>query len=290
MTTAADLLDTTRRHLGAPETLNQIAAVNSSDTTVTLQRDLRNIGAGTLLSVGLETLYVWAVTNQAGRVVEVRRGHQGSVPASHADGDLVRVAPTHTDFAILGALNDELRALTGAGLFQMKTLTLTASDTARSYDLATDVQDVYAVLLDTDTDANTWPEVRSWVWRPSMPTAEFPSGNALRIDSGLSSGRPVRVLYKAALGTLTTLADNVLTTTGLPVSAHDIPPLGAAWRLVAPTEVERNQTNRQGDSRRADEVPAGARLRSPLGLQQVRQTRIREELNNLARTWPPRGH
>lgn len=288
MTTTADLIERTRRHVGGPETLNQIAVVGDAATTVTLRRPLRNVGQGTLLSVGLETMYVWDIVDEAGRVLEVRRGHERSDPAAHPDGELVRVAPPHTDRAMLDAINEDLNSLSGAGLYQMKTLTLTASGSTRTYDLAADVQDVYAVLLDTDTTANTWPEVSSWVWWPSMSTGEFPSGNALRIDSGTYDGRPLQVLYKAALGTLSTLDDDVAEVTGLAASAHDLPPLGAAWRLTAPQEIERNQTNRQGDSRRQEEVPQGAKMRSPLGVQQIRQARIHEELSNLARLWPPR--
>lgn len=290
MTTLSDLVEETRAHLGSPETLNQIAACDAVTTSVTLQRDLRNVQPGTLLSVGLETMYVWTVTDPTSRVLEVRRGHGGSTAATHASGDLVRIAPDHPDAAIVRALNHELDALTGAGLYAVKTLDLTTSSaSARTYDLAADVQRVLDVRVDVASTGNEWPEVKSWTWLPNMPTTEFTSGAALRLDSAVPSGRPMRVFYAAPFTHLATLADDVLAVSGLPGSAHDIPPIGAAWRLVAPTEVERNQTTRQGDSRRAQEVQAGAKLRAPLGLQQVRSVRVAEEKARQLRAWPPRS-
>lgn len=288
MTTTADLLEETRSHLGQPETLNQIAAIDATATTVTFLREPRgSVARGTLLSVGLEVMYVWDA-NTTALTAEVRRGHGGSMATAHAEGSLVRVGGPHTDYAIFRALNNELAALSGAGIFAVRTLDLTASGSVRAYDLAADVQGVLAVRVDYEGASNEWPEVQSWTWLPDMPTAEFTSGSALRLDAPVPDGRPLRVFYKAALGTLTTLADDVEAVTGLRPSAHDIPPLGAAWRLTAPQEIERNQTQRQGDSRRAEEVPPGAKLRSPLGVQQVRQSRIHEEINNQNREWPLR--
>lgn len=294
MTTALDLIETARRSLlaGSGEGLNQADTVAStSATSVTLLRALSGVTEGTVLSVGLEAMRVWEVTDEAARTLEVLRGYGGSTPATHASGDLVRVNPPHTDHAILAALNDELRSLSGAGLYRVRTLDLTASAAgAFTYNLASDVEGVLDVRVDIDSASNAWPRVQSWTWLADMPTSEFASGNALRIDTAVPSGRPVRVFYRAALGTLSALSDDVLTTTGLRASAHDIPPIGALWRLTAPQEVERNQTQRQGDARRAEEVPPGSKMRSTLGLQQLRQSRIREELANQSRDWPSRSH
>lgn len=290
-TLASDLVSETRRHLlsGAPETLSQINAVNASATTITLARDLRNIAAGATLSVGLETMYVWAVTNEASRTLEVLRGHQGSTVAAHATGDLVHVNPPHTDFAIFTALNAELDSLSDQGVYAMKTLDLVASSTGVvSYDLAADVLDVYDVAYDDSGVENDWPRVASWSWRGNFPTTEFASGAMLRLDSPVPAGRPIRVLYKAALAHLTALTDNVVTATGVPASALDIPPLGATWALTAPSEVQRNQTQRQGDSRRAEEVPQGAKLRASTLISARYQRRVREERNRLATRWPGR--
>lgn len=286
--TVADILEEARAHLRLPEGLNLLAAaVDASQVVLPLTYDLGPIGAGTVLSIGLEECHVWSA-DLAAKTVTVRRGHGSSAPAAHDAGDLVRV-PRSSDFAMLRQVNNEVRALSGAGLWQMRALELTTStDGARTYDLADDVADVYDVLYDSDSTANTWPRVKSWAWRASQGTGDFASGSMLRIDSPVPHGRPLRVVYKAALTPgLSALTDDVETVTGLRASAHDLLALGAAWRLVAGAEVERNQTYRQGDSRRAEEVGPGAKLRSALGLQQVRQARLAEELRNQERLYPP---
>lgn len=292
--TIADWIEETRRHLlsGAGETLNTIADTTSTATTVTLQRaPLAGVQAGSVLSVGLEAMHVWRVVSATAGTVEVVRGYQGSTPSTHAAGDLVRVNPPHTDHAIFRALNAEVAAMSGAGFYAERSLDLTTSDDGtRTYDLASDVLELYDLRYDAETTGNQWPHVPSYTLLPDALAAEFPSGRALRIDSAVPSGRPLRLLYKAALGLLTgaALGDDAGETTGLLASAHDIPPLGAAWRLTMPSEVERNQTRRQGDSRRAEEVPSGAKMRAGLGLADLRTRRYREELANLTRRWPPR--
>lgn len=289
----ADLVEATRRYLlsGAGETLNKISgALDATSTTVTLARELRNVAAGTVLSAGLESMYVWDVTNLASRVLEVQRGYGGSTATTHADGSLVRVAPEFTDFAMFAALNDDIDALSSAGVYRRKTLDLTASSTGvRTYNLAADVLDVYDVRYDAENVGNQWPQVASWTWQPDISATEFPSGAMLRLDSPVPAGRTVRVRYKARLTRLATLTDDVAAVTGLPATALDIPPMGAAWRLAAPAEIERNSTRRQGDSRRAEEVPAGAKLRASAGLAQRWQTRVGAERMALARIWPPRS-
>lgn len=289
--TVTDLIEETRTHLlsGTGESINQISATDDSATAITVQRAITGITAGSVLSVGLEAIRVWEVTDSVGRTLEVLRGYQGSTPEAHAAGDLVRVNPPHTDFAIFQALNAELNALTGAGLFQVKVLDFTTSTIGvRTYDTASDLLDVIEVAVDQDSIANQWPLVKSWTLRRNMLSSEFTSGTALRIDSSVPTGRPARIVYKAKLGLLGALSDVVAPATGLEESALDLPAIGAAWRLSMPSEVQRNQTKRQGDPRRAEEVPPGAKLRAPLGLAQVRAQRIREEIANLHRKWPER--
>jgi len=122
-----------------------------------------------------------------------------------------------------------------------------------------------------------------------MPATEFISNAMLRLDSPVPSGRTIHVRYKAALTRLTGLTDDAAATTGLATTALDIPPMGAVWRLTAPSEVERNSTRRQGDSRRAEEVPAGSKARSTAAVAQRYLMRVQHERNALDRIWPGRS-
>lgn len=280
---AEDAVEEVRSYLegDSGQTLNLIyGALDTTTTTVTFQRAIDGITSGTLLSVGLETMYVWEA-DAAARTATVRRGHGTSTARTHSDGDLVRVRPLVPAHRIFDALNAELDALSGDGLFRIATLDLTAATSARSYDLADDLVSVYEVRVDTAGDDNSWPLLNSWRLDLDAPVSEFPSGRALRVDRMPPAGRTVRVVYHAAFMHLTSLADDMSTATGLQPTAVDIPALGAAWRLSAPGEVIRNRTDRQGDPRRAEEVGPGAKLRAPLPLAQQYERRVRQERNRL---------
>jgi len=62
--------------------------------------------------------------------------------------------------------------------------------------------------------------------------------------------------------------------------------LGAQIRLMSPREIKRNFTESQGDTRRADEVPAGSVAGSVSNLLRLRRDRIQAEAARLARAYP----
>ena len=64
--------------------------------------------------------------------------------------------------------------------------------------------------------------------------------------------------------------------------------VGAQIRLMAGREVKRNFTESQGDTRRAEEVPAGAVGNSITNLLRLRRDRIQAEAARLARQYPLR--
>ena len=69
---------------------------------------------------------------------------------------------------------------------------------------------------------------------------------------------------------------NLITDCGLEQFMTDIPPYGAAWRLVSGKEVLRNALEAQGEARQASDIPAGAVLRSASVLEQFRDKRLDE--------------
>jgi 3-hydroxyisobutyrate dehydrogenase-like beta-hydroxyacid dehydrogenase len=64
---------------------------------------------------------------------------------------------------------------------------------------------------------------------------------------------------------------------GLVSTAEDLPPLGAAMRLLAGLEAQRNLIDTQGDTRRAGEVPAGSITQALRNLAAIRQQRLTAE-------------
>lgn len=296
MTTAADLINETRRHIlmGHRDELNTLnGAVSSGATTLVFSDDLAGIKTRARLGIELETYYV-RTTTESTKTATVFAAQEGSTAAAHSSGALVRVNPKVTDHEIFDVLNAELDDLSSPanGLFQVKTLTLTYSANVEGYDLTavTDLIDVLEVRYSLPGSSKEWPEIRPGDYRLSrnMATTEFASGFALFLAHGGYPGRSVRIRYKAPFTNLATTADDVLAVAGLPATAHDIPALGAAARLMLATENKRNFTELQGDSRRAEEVPPGARSRGAQGLLALRAQRILSESARLMVQYPSR--
>ena len=114
----------------------------------------------------------------------------------------------------------------------------------------------------------------------------FPSGRAVFLYEDAYPGLPFYVTYAFPLIQMSQLTDPVVETTGLPPTAVDLPPLGAACRLVEGREVKRNFIESQPDPRKAPEVPPGAVMNSMRGLDARRTRRIDAESDRIKRQYP----
>ena len=294
MTTLQDLVSESKRHLLSQqrEPLNKLqTTITNSATTLAFTYDLTSLQAQSYVEIDLEVMYVWSVDASAKTAV-VERAQVGSVAAAHSAGAVVRVNPKFPDFAIVKALNDDLADLSSPanGLFAVRTVDITSSGSKVGYDLTgtTGLIDIIEVRYDERGGYRSWPVVPSWSLARGVDATAFASGLTLNLHSGPTSGRTVNVLYKGAFSPLVNLSDDVLTVAGLPLTAHDLPPLGAAMRLVAPREIKRSFPEAQGEPRRAQEVPPGAVGGSYRGLMQLRATRIQSEANRLVAHYPTR--
>lgn len=285
MTTTLDLIERTRRHLYSGETRDErdrlSAAITSGATGLGITYGRASVQPGATLGIDLEELYVWDVS---GTNVAVSRGEGGSTAAAHDNAAVIHVNPRFSAYSVLQAINDELLALASAGLYRIRTVALTYQGGTDAYNLTgvTDVIDVLGVDFDYDDGSGRWSTLPRSMWnlRRDMPTATFASGLSLTVNGVVAYGQAVRVAYKAPYATLATLVDDVETVSGLQASAHDIVPLGAAIRLTVGSEVARNSLD-QYDTRRADEVPAGARLGQMRAMAALRAQRIADEAARL---------
>lgn len=291
-TTTADVIEAVRRLLytGAREPRNKLAgAIDAAATTINLAYPAKAAQSGAAIAIGLEECYVWSSN---GNALIVDRGEFGTTATAHADGAVVTVNPKFSDIAIFRAINDELRDLSSPanGLFQMKTADLTWNSTVTGYDLAgvNDLISIYEVRYEALGPSADWPLVRNYDVARSMATDEFASGTALLVYGGAAHGAKVRVRYRAPFSLLVNLTDVVTTVTGLSDSMLDILALGAAVRLASGREIRRNFNEVQGDTRRAEEVPAGANLGAYRGLAIQRNQRIMAEASRLSALYPAR--
>lgn len=286
---ASDLIEATRSHLDSgsrPEMNRLTTTMNTSVTSVVVDFALGSIVTGAYITIDLETMYCWSST---GSTATVQRAMLGTVAATHTAGAIVYVNPRWSAFTILRALNAEIASYSSPrwGLFQMKTVDLTYVAARDGYDLTsvTDLIDVYSVESTGFTTGDLDP-IRSWRLVRNQSTSVFASGFGLVLYEGGAPGRNIRVVYKAPYAELTALSSDAQTTAGLPATANDIPPLGAAARLVLGREVKRAFTDSQPESRTAQEVPPGANRQAAGGLIQLRDDRLREESARLNQKYP----
>ena len=291
MTLGSDWINSTRSYLmsGYSEERNKLSsAYTAGDTTLTFTYPLGGIRPGARLSIGLNTFYVWSVD---GQVATVSAGEDSSTDANAASGTVVKVGPRFTDDEIWKALDADLSDLSSpsSGLFGIGTIDLTYNAIVNGYDLTTvsDLISIYEVKYLTPGPQMDNPRINSAGWRLNRNaiTTQFPSGISLQLFEPAYPGYNVRVVYRKYFTTPATTSANV-STSGLLASAYDLPPLGAAIRLMAGREIKRNFTESQGDTRRAGEVAPGAVMQSSRNLQILRQQRITAESARLDALYP----
>ena len=295
MTTARQLVEATKRHLysGASDELNRLnGSITDSATSLTIELSSTGIARGSVLAIDLEEMYVWSVS---GVSVTVQRGWSGSTAAAHADDAIVTVRPRFSDFRIFEAINSDIDDLSSPtnGLFQVEYVDLTYSSATQAYDLTSVtnmIGEPIEVLARASGSSKYWPRIRRWRFNSDQEAADFASGKSISLYEAGYTGNDIRVFYKAPFTRLTALADNVETVTGLPATAVDIPPLGAAEILLAGRPVKRSFTESQGETRRAEEVGVGDMLNSPSALRQRRRNRIIAESARLRALYPPMTH
>jgi hypothetical protein len=295
MTTFADLIADTRSHFmtGQSDRLNILDLdVDALTTTTTLQfrYELQGIAPGTRLGIDLEEFHVLSTSGSTAQsTATVIRGYNGSTPASHTAGTTIRVNPQISDFRIGQRLNQCLRSLSGHGLFYIKPIEVTYNPATRGYNFtAADFLDTWRIRYDIPGPDNVWPVLnRLDYYVDTHPDPdEFPGGRQLVLRSGGFSGQPVRLSYKATFADLTTITDDVAVVSGLQLPGHDIPPMGAAIRLLAGREIKRSFLNRQPEPRRQEEVPPGAANQSMRPLVELYYDSIDRHRDYLAKLYP----
>ncbi len=291
-TTVADLVEATRQHLFAsyrPEYNFLNGAINDSATSLTLDiSPLTGVGRGTILGIDDELIYVKSVSSQTCTVV---RGWLGTTAASHDDAASVEVNPRFPRQVIVDALRSEIDSW-GPSVFYQDTITVPGNTIARAYDLTSlgDFYDVTEVSREPYTweTAATWPTVEVKVKR-NLPTTSFPSGNAMFLPSVLQAAVDLQVVVHKPFVT-STFADatDVNSTVKLSTSMNDIPPYGAAWRLLSTREIKRTFADAQPEARNVEAVPPGYTDQTAARLKRIRDDRLDEEAARLRSKIPLR--
>lgn len=289
MSTAASIINRTQRQLlsGLVEDRNKLATnVTATASTVTFQYEMSGIRPGTVVEIDSELLYVWEV-NTGTKTATVDRGFNGTTGAAHTSGTICIVNPRFPRNQILEAINDDLADLSTPvnGLYRLKTVDVRYNGTDTMINLPSigDVVSLVDVRLRYLSD--DYPMIRNVQLVRNLPTKDFGSGVALKFNEPTRQG-DLRIVYRAPFGRITRETDDLQTVCGFPITAEDILVMGAEIRLMAPREMKRNFTESQGDTRRPDEVPAGAVSNSLSNLIRLRRDRITAEATKLDAQYP----
>ena len=288
--TAQIWIDETRDMLlsGYVEDLDIITGdVGVADSSIIVQGISSSIVKGVVVELNAELMYVISVVSTT---VSVLRGYAGSTAATHTTGDIVRVSPKFPTHRIISSLNDDLSDISSPahGMFQMRTTTFTYNGGVAGYNLDTSgsvVDSIYEVTHAAVGVLANEPEIISWRLKRDRDTGSFASGNALILYDGAIPGRTVRVLYKSALTPITD-GTTERSATGLPTTAYDLPPLGAAMALMTTRPIRREFLDAQGTSRMGEEVPPGAISASFRDLMGRRKARLEAETARLTAQYP----
>lgn len=267
-------------------------AIAFDDNQITFTGSLNGIQEGAYLGIDLEVLYVVAV-NESANQATVIRGTLASPPAIHAANSVVYVNPRFSRWQIFKAINAGLRDLSAPPnmIFQVKSCVLTTQPVAQTYTIPTANTDIISILelrYSVPDASRAWPRIsrREFSLLRNMPTDTFTSGMALRLDEAVYPGRPMTVRYAAPLGELVNLTDDVLTQTGLPATAADIPPLYAAARLMGVRDAKRSFTESAMDAGRFASVPPGSATRAAASMLSMLNARVRSEASRLEAQYP----
>ena len=293
MSTVQTWIDGTRKNLlsSFAEARNKLAAPYTAGSgQLTFQYQLNGIQAGSVISCGLNTFYVYQVN---GQVATVDAGIDNSYDVNLSTGAVVRVNPRFPAADIYQALAFDLADLQSPlnGLFGIATADLTYNAYLSGYDLGslvTNMFDIFEIKYTTPGPFHDNPRLPKDLWDIKRNTVSSisPSGLSLELRTGITPGYNLHVVYKTKLVMPPNVTDS-LDLVGLQPSAYDLPPLGAAIRLMAGREIKRNFTENQGENRRPTEVPPGAVMQSSNQLQMLRRSRINDEAAALSIQYQP---
>ena len=277
--------------VGAP------AVTNATSTAFTVSEAANSgIVKGVVIEINEELMYVTSVD---GTTVNVLRGYGGSTASStgHSVDSIVRVSPKFPAHRIIDAINHDLRDLSApnSGLFQMLTTSFTYNAPVDGYNMlkpdgvtpltSEEVQSIYSVTYaEVGVEARE-PAVSSWKLKRNRDTATFSSGMALILYGAAWPGKKVTVSYKSPFTAISD-ATTPLSDVGLPTTAYDLPPLGAAMALMPTRPIRREFLDAEGTSRMAEEVPPGAISASFRDLMGRRRARLEAEAARLATMYP----
>ena len=282
MTLMLDLIAATRRmtYGSMADQLNFLAAeYPMGDAELTMSMDVTNITPGMVLSSGLNVWYVTGI-DAANKKVFVYASYDNSRNDALPVGSPVMLRPRVTDWLLFNYINDTVVSLSSPtyGLYREASWTSVADSVWGTYDIpvaAQSMTNLLRVQVQYPTTTDVWLDI------PQNMIEWQPENNLIRLRTAVAASSTVRFDYRAPFAPATLLTSNAVDDMGLSESMLDIPPLGAAVRLLRTTESRRAQTHNQSDPRRAGEVQGGQNSAAAADMAREFRDRVQAEHSRL---------
>jgi hypothetical protein len=293
MTSVPQLLARARHYLMSSRRDNQNVLVadwpgGAGPADLSFEYSLEGVSSGSVIGIGLSEFQVFAVNEQQKTATVIRTDTDDNA-TDPATGDIARINPEFSDLQVFREINGAILDMTG-DLWAYTDNVFTYFPAQQSYEIDTSNQNLLEVLevsYDVPGPNLTWPIIprSKYAIKRDADLTDFPSGTCITLYAGGYPGRDVRVVFSVPL---TQLTDPTAADSPLAPAYEDIACLGAAMRLAGLQEIKRTLTGSQGDTRRANEVPAGAIITATRWLEQEYRRRVVAEKEALARQFPHR--
>lgn len=294
MTTLGNLVARSHRMLSGArrEAFNEldVAVATTTETELRLTRGLASIAVNSYVAVDAEIMLVTEI-DAANKVIQVVRGVDDTVPATHAEGARVEVNWRWFTADLFAFLGDEIRAWPD-DIFAVGQQDVSIGIGSRGADLPLTrfrmPLRVRRKMTDTVSGTATWVDVpiRQFRIETNLPTSDFASGNAFIVPSNPNTAT-YRVEYAQEfdLSGLEVITTDIAT---LPLSERliDAAVYGVAWRALAGDEASRSSDTSQPEPREAAEVRARDRIQAASSYKAICDERLEQEKRRLRQLYP----
>ena len=280
------IADTRRLAYGSmADQLNFIAADTPADATeLVMAMDLTGITPGMTLSSGLNVYYVKSLITSEKKVV-VFPNYDNSRSEALPAGAPVMIRPRATDWQLFNNVNWEIQQLSSArnGLYKVGYWTSAIDVTWQTYAVPAEAQGMVSLLR----VRCRWPATPDiWSDLPDYTFDYQQDQQIIKLRRNLPASSELLFVYKNTFTPATSLTDDIEVDCGMAPEQLDIPPLGAAARLLRTTEARRVQIHAQGDSRRAEEVQMYGNSSIATQFERAYQARVDDEYVRLVNNHP----
>lgn len=283
-TTVATLINEVHRKLTTVykeevDVINEGAAWATADTSLTLTYASTSLGDGDLIEVESE---LCLVVDASANPITVIRGYMGTTAVQHDDGSLVRISPRFPRIDIRGALKQSINSYKNLFWVDHTTVNATPHESDNRGFLIGGIPSDFKQILSIHYMHDSGAIVRvkdAWV------TRNYGGGEQtyLNLQRDFYSPLPtaafnVDVVFSMPFVTSTfEETTNIESQVKMPESMHDLPVLGALWRLISAEEGASASPSPQGLFRRREEVPPGYALQVGQGYKQMHDMRLNDE-------------